>query len=207
MMAQRPLADRRTRRIAVAQAFAWRPVPEGAMKWLVPLFLLGVMSMPAAAYDLSKAAATFKESYTSEPTSLRVLGGWQGKDSQVSEFSLERVSDAAAWAALWKRHAPDVAPPPVDFGQAMVIAIFGGAADSTVGQISLDRVSEGQRIELVTMSFINDVIDRKTNNLYLFVALPRSRKEIRIVARTFMLMGNPQTDERVVGTIAAIDDR
>jgi hypothetical protein len=50
------------------------------------------------------------------------------------EGGIELVDDAAEWNAFWLRHTiqvPPVVPPPVDFTQDMVVAVFAGQRSSS----------------------------------------------------------------------------
>lgn len=49
-----------------------------------------------------------------------------GQHSRVRTFHTEAVKDAAAWAALWERHAPGQPVPHVEFGEEQVAAVFLG---------------------------------------------------------------------------------
>src|SRR6266852_2746580 len=71
---------------------------------------------PAVAADLEAAAKAFNESYN-RPRPAAVLEGWQGGDSAIEEPGAERILDAAAWSALWGRHAPAQPAPQLDFSK------------------------------------------------------------------------------------------
>ena len=168
--------------------------------------LLLLACLPARCYDADAAAKAF--GYVGEQATSRipVLRGWQGNDSSVTETSFERIVDADAWSALWKRHAPGVTAPPVDFAKEMVVAIFGGATPANVPAISLYRVVDAGIIEVTTMNVANDIFTNQISNLYLFVVLPRSPKPIAIVARSYALMRGPQLQYKVLHEFKALPE-
>lgn len=163
-----------------------------AMRLIAGLLLLCLGSIPCAAQNADAAAKAFAENRARRVNPLPVLGGWEGLGSNVTEPSVERVADADAWTALWKRYAGDAAPPDVDFTQAMVVAIFGGTTGEFNSGISLYSVSDTNPIEIVTWTNISDDITDKTHNPYLLVVLPRSNKGVTVIARSFMLTAGPQ---------------
>jgi len=154
----------------------------------------------ALALDVTEAAKQFGERY-SPPSVVRVLGGWQGNDSAVSEPSVVRVTDNAAWAALWARHDPSGQPPKIDFRNAMVIAVFMGSVSSLFSGIHLGSVLDSSQLEITSVVFVGDVITRETFRPYLFVVLPRSSQAITVVEHSFGLMMNPRDNYRLLGRL------
>ena len=51
------------------------------------------------------------------------------------------VRDRAAWAALWREHAPERTPPAVDFTRAMVVGVFLGTRPTASHGVSITRVT------------------------------------------------------------------
>jgi hypothetical protein len=175
------------------------------MPWMIGILIAVLASAPATAYDLAAAARVFAAAQEKLPKSAPVLGGWCGNDSKVAAFSIERIMDRAAWSAAWARHAPGENAPKVDFSTAMVIAIFTGAVRiSVIPSISLDGVTEDDKIEIATMNFVNDVIRQEQENLYLFVVLRRSAKAVRVLARSYGLMRTPREQIDVLKEFEAL---
>jgi hypothetical protein len=165
------------------------------------------LSGAASAADLAAAARTFAADLAHLPTPSPVVGGWRGNDSYVEEFSVERIMDLAGWRALWMRHAPAEAVPSVDFAEDMVIAIFVGTVPiSVIPDVKLVNAVESDRIELTTMHFFNDVITQASANHYLLIVLHRSKKPIRVIARSNGLMRTPRESEDVWKEFDAIDE-
>lgn len=154
----------------------------------------------AFALDVTEAAKQFGERY-SAPSVVRVLGGWQGNDSAVSEPSVARVTDDEAWAKLWARHDPSTKPPKIDFRKAMVVAVFMGGVSSLFSGIHLGGVLDSSQLEITSVVFVGDVITRETFRPYLFVVLPRSSKAITIVEHSYGLMMNPRDNYRLLGRL------
>jgi hypothetical protein len=160
-------------------------------------------SGPSFAADANAAAAAFRQNYF-EPTIVPVLGGWAGNDSAVTELSVERVMDADAWAALWRRHAPGDQPPQVDFGKDVVIAIFTGTVTASLYGSHLDSVVEDvTHIDLMSGLFLSDVVNGATASLYLFVLLPRSTKSITVYQRVSGVT-MPVSNCRTIGEFAEL---
>ena len=158
---------------------------------------------PSFAADPSAAAAAFRQSYF-EPTIVPVVGGWAGEDSAVATPSVERIMDADAWAALWRRHAPRDQQPKVDFAKDMVIAIFTGTVSASLYGSHLETVTEDlAHIDLMSGLFLSDVIRDKMASLYLFVVLPRSTKSITVYRRLSGIM-MPVSDCKTIGELAAL---
>ena len=159
----------------------------------------------AAAFDIDAAAAAFDASRTKMKSSGPVLEGWSGNDSHVAVYSVERVSDLAAWRDAWARHAPGTKAPDIDFSKAFAVAIFVGAVDpSVVPEVSLSDVVENEKIDLTTMNYMNDVISGKRINPYLLIVLRRSPKPVRVFARTCGLMRAPQEETVLLEEFGAI---
>jgi hypothetical protein len=75
-----------------------------------------------------------------------------GRSAGVLRPAQVVIRDQEAWLALWRRHAgPGAAPPALDFGRVMVIAVFGRAGDPrTVAVTRIDRSARG-----LTVWFVN----------------------------------------------------
>jgi PrcB C-terminal len=58
--------------------------------------------------------------------------------SQIEDPMQAAARTPAEWAALWRKHAGDAAPPKVDFGSRTVVAVFLGT-----------RASAGYAVEIV----------------------------------------------------------
>jgi hypothetical protein len=55
--------------------------------------------------------------------------------------------------------------------------------------VTLDDVTETDKITLIAKSFFNDVITEDRGNLYLFVVLRRSPKPVSVISRSISIMG------------------
>jgi hypothetical protein len=131
-----------------------------------------------------------------------VMRSWNGTDSHIDESLILRVTDEAAWQALWEKHAPGSKAPEVDFSNAMVIAIFSGEIRTRViPAITLADVAEGDKITLTVQNFVNDVITEDKGNLYLITVLKRSAKPVRVIARSISIMG---PSEQVIAEFDAL---
>jgi hypothetical protein len=131
-----------------------------------------------------------------------VLRSWNGPDSHIDESLIARITDEAAWQALWEKHAPGGKAPEVDFSNAMVIAIFSGEVRTRViPAITLADVTEDDKITLTAQNFVNDVVTDDKGNLYLFTVLKRSAKPVRVIARSISLMG---PSEQVIAEFEAL---
>jgi hypothetical protein len=160
-------------------------------------------SGPSCAADANAAAAAFRQSYV-EPTIVPVLGGWAGDDSAVTAPSVERIIDADAWTALWRRHSPLDQPPTIDFAKDMVIAIFTGTVSASLYGSHLEAVTDDlAHIDLMSGLFLSDVVRDETASLYLFVVLPRSTKSITVYRRVSGIMV-PVSDCKTIGELAEI---
>lgn len=82
-----------------------------------------------------------------------------GLDSEIRERTYLRITNAAEWKRLWKRHlgskydryyGPNV---DVDFERVMVIAIFNGAAANTRG-IEVTSVHESEQSILIRFNVL-----------------------------------------------------
>lgn len=63
-----------------------------------------------------------------------------GTDSGIRTPTQVIIRDAAAWRALWIRHAgPAARPPSVDFGREMVVALFAGM-QSMATRLAVSRI-------------------------------------------------------------------
>ena len=166
--------------------------------------LAALMSFVASvrAYDLEGAAKAFRDGNGwPQPRPLTPLRGWQGSDSEVAEPGVTRVTDADGWATLWRRHQPGVAPPPVDFAQEMVVAVFTGAISKSWAPTALYTAVEADELEITTENSRTDVMIPGTKNDYLFVVLRRSEKPIVVIRRTDVMWGNPPNRSEVVARL------
>ncbi|WP_020174734.1 hypothetical protein [Methyloferula stellata] len=170
------------------------------------ILLFASASLPAQAFDQSVAAETFAGYFAQRQSRMQapglVLRGWNGTDSNIDDSSVERITDAPAWQALWEKHAPGEKAPDVDFSSAMVIAIFTGEVRTRViPSITLADVADGDKITLTAENFFNDVITEDKGNLYLITALKRSVKPMRIIARSISIHG---PSEQVIAEFPAL---
>jgi hypothetical protein len=70
----------------------------------------------------------------------------QGAMSNFDEPRQAVVRTAAEWQALWKQHDRDSAPPPIDFTQYTVAAVFLGSRPTTGFTAAITGVrTEGNR--------------------------------------------------------------
>jgi hypothetical protein len=175
--------------------------------WAIVGVLIAVQSSALAlAVDLAAAERAFASDLAKLPKSTPVLSGWSGVDSNVAEFSVERVMDPVTWHALWARHAPDTPPPPVDFAHVMVVAIFTGTVPaSLIPSVNLLDATEQDRIDITVKYFLNDVVTNVRANHYLIVVLRPSSKPIRVVAHSYALMRTPREREDVWKELDGID--
>ncbi|WP_198118342.1 hypothetical protein [Massilia rhizosphaerae] len=81
--------------------------------------------------DVATAAAADVPFRTADATSM----------SAIHEARTVVVKDAAAWARLWKEHAPDRALPAVDFATDMVVGVFMGSGANSCYTTSIDGVA------------------------------------------------------------------
>jgi hypothetical protein len=65
-------------------------------------------------------------SVASERDRAVFLREWKGTNSGIRAFQTAAVKSQAEWTALWALHVPGAVPPPVDFAQDMVLAVFAG---------------------------------------------------------------------------------
>jgi hypothetical protein len=174
--------------------------------WIICGLLVVIQaSALALAADLAAAERAFASDLAKLPKSTPVLSGWAGIDSEVAEFSVERVMDVATWHALWARHAPDT-PPPLDFAHVMVVAIFTGSVSaSLIPSVNLLDATEQDRIDITVKYLLNDVVTNARANHYLLVVLRRSSKPIRVVAHSYALMRQPREREDVWKELDGID--
>ena len=69
----------------------------------------------------------------------------QGAMSNIEEPRQAVVRTAAEWQALWKQHDGRGMPPPVDFAQSMVVAVFLGTRPTTGFAVDIRAVkSDGK---------------------------------------------------------------
>jgi hypothetical protein len=171
----------------------------------VALWVLAVaFPSSASAGDLARAEQTFNSELAELPKPTLVLGGWTGSDSDITEFSVERVTDSTAWSQLWARHSPDAVPPSLDFAKVMVIAMFA-SVPTYFSRMELVDVKETDRIDITTKFFIYDNLTQDRANYYLIVVLNRSTKPIRVVGRSFALNRSPQEREDLWKEFGALD--
>ena len=52
---------------------------------------------------------------------------WQGSVSGIHESTAVAIYNARDWEKLWRRHAPEIPVPKVDFSQFMALAVFQGS--------------------------------------------------------------------------------
>jgi hypothetical protein len=167
--------------------------------WIMGGLLVAIhASALALAADLATAERAFASDLAKLPKSTPVLSGWAGIDSEVAEFSVERVMDLATWHALWARHAPDTPPPPLDFATGSVSA-------SVIPSVNLLDATEQDRIDIAVKYFLNDVVTNTRANHYLLVVLRRSSKPIRVIAHSYALMRQPREREEVWKELDGID--
>jgi hypothetical protein len=130
---------------------------------------------PVRAYDLEGAAKAFRDGNGwPQPRPLSPLRGWQGSDSELAEPGVTRVTDADGWATLWRSRQPGVAPPPVDFAQEMVVAVFTGTISKSWSPTALYTAVEADELEITTENSRTDVMITGTKNDYLFIVLRQS---------------------------------
>jgi hypothetical protein len=161
---------------------------------LAGILLLASGRQPARAFDQIAASKTFESDFTQRQNAMQapalVLRGWNGTDSNIGDFFVERITDATAWQALWEKHAPGSTAPDIDFSTAMAIAIFTGEVRTRViPGITLADVAESDKITLTAENFFNDVITDDKGKLYLITVLKRSVKPVRVIGRSISLMG------------------
>jgi hypothetical protein len=178
------------------------------LRWFAGLSVAIWLCAPAAACDFAAGAKEFAARAASLrlPGAELVLGTCWGKDSAITDYSVERIADEATWRAVWARHAPGQTTPPVDFATTMVIAIFTGRIPGNISGPQLDSVVEHDKIDLVTQEYFNDVLRGDENNVFLFVELHRATKPVRVTARSYCLVCEPQKSENVLKEFEALND-
>jgi PrcB C-terminal len=67
----------------------------------------------------------------------------KGEQSNIDQATQVVVRDAAAWRALWQRHAPDRPMPQIDFGKESVVAIFLGSKPTAGYNVTIVSTTEG----------------------------------------------------------------
>src|SRR5690349_17658915 len=77
---------------------------------------------------------------------FKVLREWRGFDSAIDAREYDLVTNAADYAALWKRHGQAKAAPDVDFKKEMLLAVFAGAAFKE--EVKLKQILTGLRYVL-----------------------------------------------------------
>lgn len=138
------------------------------------------------------------------PNAPVLIGECRGEDTKIADYSIERVLDDASWQTLWARHAPGEKAPAVDFSTAVVIAIFTGPLrKSMTPDVRLAGVVAHDSVDIITKYFVNDVIGDETHSLYLFVALRRTTKPIRVIAHSYCFMCQPQERQQVLREFSA----
>jgi hypothetical protein len=157
--------------------------------------LASSISTTASAGDLAMAEQQFNSNLSRLTKPTLVLGGWAGDDSKISEFGVERVTDAEDWTKLWARHSPEISPPTLDFTKVMAIAMFTGSVPTAISRPDLIDVRETDRIDITTKFFISDVLTGDRASHYIIVVLNRSTKPVRVVGRSYALMRDPQERE------------
>jgi hypothetical protein len=80
------------------------------------------------------------------PPMLRTID--KGAASNVDDAKTAVVRDAAAWKALWQRHASDRELPAVDFSKEMVVAVFLGSRTTSGYDVAIQgtRVDDGKLV-------------------------------------------------------------
>lgn len=101
--------------------------------------------------------------------------------SRIGDRRFVTVRDEGTWNALWREHAGDgSAPPAVNFGEKMVLAVFLGADSVTCGSMQIETVRQNAHPPLITVGY--RVTDPGPNvmciaaqiNQYSFVTVPAS---------------------------------
>lgn len=140
----------------------------------------------------------------SAPSPDPYVGIW-GAHSKITERTYERVSDAEAWAALWRRHVgwtkPDNAfyneagVPDVDFERCMVVAILQGDAWNSAGVRVVSVAEESDRVlfRFEDRSYQTSGIDGGGQKVtaFGFFVVPRSDQPLVLEENVQGLIGKP----------------
>ena len=131
-----------------------------------------------------------------------------GGDSQITQQSFFRVSDAAQWQELWLEHLGQrevsIYQPKfeVDFSRSMVIAIFNGKATNTCG-IEVCSIHESEQSILIryevegyqTITGLSTTPsedgDSIPDNAFAFIVLPRSDRTVILDEDQHSIIGDP----------------
>src|SRR5688572_27353506 len=82
---------------------------------------------------------------------LRLEGGNSGIRVQTTTVA----RDAKSFAALWKQHAGDSKPPPVDFKKYDVVAVFAGEKRTGGHSVRIDSVKRAKRAATVVATLLS----------------------------------------------------
>jgi protease stability complex PrcB-like protein len=81
------------------------------------------------------------------PGELRTIA--RGTLSGIERPRQVVVRTEAEWRALWKEHAPEQDPPPVDFSTRTIVAVFLGSRNTAGYTAEIARIERGPREAIV----------------------------------------------------------
>lgn len=107
----------------------------------------------------------------------------KGTQSRIDEARTVTVRSPEEWATLWRAHAPDKPPPPVDFTREMVVGVFIGTrptAGYAVEIVGARQEGDALVVEYRVGSPARDAITAQIlTTPYHLVAMPKSGGEVR----------------------------
>jgi hypothetical protein len=129
-----------------------------------PLLLAIPLVGLIAAHATQTPEAARGDAPVAPAVSLKPLVSWSGSFSSITDNLVVRITDAAEWAALWKRHAgPAVEKdsygepvvPDIDFSSHMVLAVFDGSTTNTRRETieSIDEFDDHLRIRCMRWTY------------------------------------------------------
>jgi len=77
---------------------------------------------------------------------------WLGAAAKGTADDVVRITDAKAWADVWKRAHPELDAPAIDFEKRMVVAVFLAAADGSVRAAGFAKTKDGFQLALGSFS-------------------------------------------------------
>ncbi len=124
---------------------------------------------------------------------------WSGADSGIAKEAAFRVVSVEEWTRVWNDHASNlertpcgverVQRPEIDFGNYMVVAIFGGSRSNTAG-LKVVEIRDGEDELVIGFDWLTyqTMEPGDATTPYGFVVLPRSGKPVVLRVDTRNLM-------------------
>lgn len=152
-----------------------------------------------------------------EPGVLKVLREWTGANSKIGEPRAQLVENMRAWSRLWSEHETGgwvvgaIDPPAVDFGNEIVLAVFGGKGWNSRGY-EVVEILQGPRaytVRVVKLSFQTAGGAVEASPFGIFV-LPRTDRPIQLEHNVQNIIGDPplwQLEKDFIGFTETTDIR